>query len=128
MINKLLRARYVEWQRAGTGRHQHHLAFLPTVMLCLNLEDPIGFRDTRHAVAQHRSSAGSDPPGQQLHGLGPKECLFTDLIVQLLLCAGLSAKLLRDQEHGPLLALGIGCGGESGCPTAKNNYVVHTSS
>src|SRR5688500_17365411 len=103
MINELLRARHVEWQRAGTSRHQHDLAFVPTVMLCLNLEDPVGFRDTCHAVAQYRSSAGSDPPGQQLHGLGTKESLFTNLIVQLLLCAGLSAKLLRDQEHGPLL-------------------------
>jgi hypothetical protein len=97
-------------------------------MLCLNLEDPVGFRDTCHAVAQHRSSTGSDPPSQQLYGLGPKECLFTNLIVQLLLCAGLPAKLLRDQEHSALPALGIGCGGESGCSTAKNNDVVHTSS
>ena len=50
---------------------------------------------------------------------------FANLIVQLLLCAGLSANLLGDQEHAALLALGICGGGQSGCATAENNHVVH---
>src|SRR5688572_12210583 len=97
-------------------------------MLCLDLEDPVDFRDICHAVSQYRSGTGHDPPRQQLNRLGAKQCFFANLIVQLLLCASLSANLLGDQEHAALLALGIGCGGESSCSSAKNNNVVHTSS
>jgi hypothetical protein len=68
------------------------------------------------------------PPRQQLNRIGTKKFFLTNLVLQMLLCAGLSANLLSDDKDGALLAVGIGCGGQPGCSATKNNHVVHSPS